>query len=101
MDVLPEPPPELLPELPPEGGGVAVPGLLSFSAGGGVEGVEGATSGLVCAGGGAVPVPPCSVPAPPPPPRLQAVKLATIKPNNKRIFDACNFGVITDPFNRR
>ena len=50
--------PELLPELPPEGGVVVVPGLVSLSSAGGVDGIDGATSGTVCAGGGVLPVPP-------------------------------------------
>jgi hypothetical protein len=49
-------PPELLPELPPEGGVVVVPGLVSVSVGGGgVSGVEGVASGAICAGGGVAP----------------------------------------------
>ena len=80
-------PPELRPELPPDGGVVAEPGLLSLSAGGGIEGVDGAASCAVCPGDGAVLVLPGSVPAPPSLPRLQAVRLAKIKPDNKRIFD--------------
>ncbi len=92
--------PELLPELPPEGGGVAVPGLLSLSAGGGVDGVDGAASGTVWAGG-VTPPPPCSVPAlpPPPPPRLQAARLTATIATKTRIFDACNFEFIPIPFN--
>ena len=52
-------PPELLPELPPEGGVVVVPGLVSLSSGGvdGVDGVDGVASGAICAGGGVVPGP--------------------------------------------
>lgn len=92
--------PELPPELPPEGGVVAEPGLVSVSAGGGVVGVDGATSGVVCAGGAAL-VRPCSAPEPPSPPRLQAVRLIAIKHDNPRIFDAYNVEVITDPFNGR
>lgn len=99
--VLPEVLPELPPELPPDGGVVVVPGLVSVSVGGGAAGVVGAASGAVCVGGCVVPVPPCSVPVPPPPPRLQAVRLPVIKPSNTRIFNACNFEVITDPFNGR
>ena len=93
-------PPELSPELPPEDGVVADPGLVSVSDGGGVVGVEGATSGVVCAGG-AVLVRPWSLPEPPSPPRLQAVRLIAIKHDNPRIFDAYNVEVITDPFNGR
>ena len=50
--------PELLPELPPEGGVVVVPGLVSVSVGGGgggVSGIEGVASGAICAGGGVAP----------------------------------------------
>ena len=91
---------ELLPELPPEGGVVVVPGLLSLSAGGGVDGVDGVASGVDCAGGASVPGPACSVP-PPPPPRLQAARLSAIKPDKTRIFELCIFRFIPIPFNSR
>jgi hypothetical protein len=77
---------------------VVVPGLVSLSAGGGVDGVDGIASGAVCAGGAVVPGLACSVP-PLPPPRLQAAKLITIKPDKTRIFDKCNFCFIPIPFN--
>jgi hypothetical protein len=99
----PEVLPELLPELPPEGGVVVVPGLVSLSAGGGVDGVDGVdgvASGAVCAGDTVVPGPACSVP-PPPPPRLQAARLIAIKLDTTRIFEICNFGFIPIPFNYR
>jgi len=89
---------EPLSELPPEGGVVVVPGLVSLSAGGGVDGVDGVASGVDCAGGAAVPGPACSVP-PPPPPRLQAARLIAIKPNKTSIFELCNFRFIPIPFN--
>ena len=95
--------PELLPELPPEGGGLVAPGLPSLSAGGGVDGVDGvdgAASVAVWAGDGALPPPPCSVPAlPPPPPRLQAAILVAIKTAKTKKFDARNFGFMPSPFN--
>ena len=91
--------PELSPELPPEGGVVVEPGLLSLSAGGGIDGVDGVTSGAVWAGGVVLP-PPCSVPALPPPPlRLQATRLKVNNPKKKNIFDAGNFKFIPIPFN--
>ena len=81
---------ELLPELPPEGGVVVVPGLVSLSAGGGVDGVDGVASGADCAGGAAAPGPAWSVP-PLPPPRLQAARLMAINPDKTSIFELCNF----------
>lgn len=92
-------PPELLPELPPEGG-AAVPGLVSFSAGGGVDGVDGVASGADCAGDTVVPGPACSVP-PLPPPRLQAARLIATKPDKTSIFELCIFRFIPIPFNSR
>ena len=91
---------ELLPELPPEGGVVVVLGLVSLSAGGGVDGVDGVASGVDCAGGAVVPGPACSVP-PLPPPRLQAARLIAIKPDKTSIFELCIFRFIPIPFNSR
>lgn len=101
---LPEPAPgmtEVSPELPPDGGVVVVPGLVSVSVGG-TGGIEGIDSGADFAGGGMVLVPPCSVPLPvplSPPPRLQPARLNATRPSKIRIFDVYDFVFIPIPFN--